>query len=81
MKKSSLLVIELFVLFDLDLFYFVFKPMFNDIFYDCNGAGQVPVLEDSEEIRFQLLSLLIDVLLPQCELPTLKTTVDALHRV
>ncbi|XP_024357132.1 uncharacterized protein [Physcomitrium patens] len=43
--------------------------------------GQVPVLEDSEEIRFQLLSLLIDVLLPQCELPTLKTTVDALHRI
>jgi dynein assembly factor 5 len=45
------------------------------------AAGQVEVLENSEEIRLQLYSLLIDVLLQECELPTLQTIVDPLHRV
>lgn len=43
--------------------------------------GQLPILEESEEIRLQLFSLLIDVLLPQCELPTLQNIIDPLHRV
>ncbi|KAG0623087.1 hypothetical protein M758_3G148000 [Ceratodon purpureus] len=43
--------------------------------------GQVPVLEDSEEMRLQLLSLLNDVLLPECELLTLQNIIDPLHRI
>lgn len=48
--------------------------------YD-DGAGQIPVLEDSEEIRLQLFSLLIDVLLPECSLQALQAIVDPLQRV
>lgn len=43
--------------------------------------GQAPVLEDSEEIRLQLFSLLNDILLPECEISSLQTIIDPLHRV
>lgn len=43
--------------------------------------GQFPVLEDSEELRLQLFSLLINVLLPECSVDTLHSIVDPLHRV
>nr|XP_024382371.1 dynein assembly factor 5, axonemal-like isoform X10 [Physcomitrium patens] len=43
--------------------------------------GQAPVLEDSEEIRLQLFSLLNDILLPECEISSLQTIIDPLHRI
>lgn len=49
--------------------------------HEYDGAGQIPVLEDSEEIRLQLFSLLIDVLLPECSLQALQAIVDPLQRV
>lgn len=46
-----------------------------------DGAGQLPILEESEEIRLQLFSLLIDVLLPKCEIHTLHKIIEPLHLV
>jgi hypothetical protein len=44
-------------------------------------AGQIPVLEGSEELRLQLFALLSNSLLTQCSHETLCAVVDPLQRV